>query len=503
MGTAKVPLRELATLFTHLGPNTKAQVMSAFAEAEDNLNFNNSSNINSQQKRKLSGLVASPILTSTLNSRGFDVSWARLDDKRISTYEVQVSFNSVFSNPDVYQIVDTSLALEGIGTTVYVRARGVRFDGQCGPWSDPIQVDAFATTAGPVVYSRGYDDIPSFYKTAGLLMNNLEVQHISITPQRQNGGIVTFGSIGLKDAAPFIAGDKILVRLNSQVLDNIPLDVTPYTESLTQDINVTQNFSIGFGPAFLTHTNFNFSTADQLHPASEAQSGSGSGTFSGWNFFGTGAVGSPQTTFFLTNYASYTQYCTALGDTKKTKYLHLTNLGAAVPSGNTITGFLVTMYGDISPHNYDYTKSKTKVIEFGLIDDTSTRRTSITTGVVWPDSISPVSGDSVPSVSFGGASNLFGETSGFWTPTKVNSANFGIYLRGQFGLAANDTTAATWLGVGTNPSVDMNTSGITVTIYSINANLEARVDVVVTAAGGATLTNCAINAIEFGQAIGS
>src|SRR5258706_2307904 len=116
----KAPLRELASLFSHLSANTKAQITSAFAEAEDMMNFSNNSNINTQDRRALSPAVSSPILTITTNNRGFDVSWERLDNRAISSYEVQVSFDSIFANPTTYNVVDTSLALEGIGTTVYV-----------------------------------------------------------------------------------------------------------------------------------------------------------------------------------------------------------------------------------------------------------------------------------------------------------------------------------------------------------------------------------------------
>lgn len=493
MGNAKVPLRELANLFNHLPANSKAQLQSAFADAEDNLNFNNTANTGNQARRTLSSLVASPVLTATTNSRGFDVSWNRLDDKRISFYEVQVSFDSIFAAPDDYTVVDTSLALEGIGSTVYIRARGVRFDGQCGPWSDPITVDALATAAGPVVYSRGYDQL--FYQTT---TGTNVIQHLSITPERQNGGIVVFGSVGFGTFVGPGPGALVKVKLNSTVLDNIDLNTNPYTSSyVTDTITGDKNFSISYGPVFLEHSAFAFSTADDLHPSVEANSGSGSGTFTGWTFNLGGGLGVPDTTFPSVNYAKYSQTCTAIGETRKTKYLHMTGFGAAVPTGNTVTGIQVVMYGDIVPTHFDPTKSTTKIIEFGLIDDTSTRRATVTTGVAWPDSSS--GSGAIPTITFGGASDLFGEAAGFWTPTKLNSANFGVYMRGQFHVASTDTAAASWIGAGSSVIADFYTYGLTMTIHSVDASGVARIDVLFV--GTADILNCTINAIEFGEAL--
>lgn len=108
---SKVPLRGIASLFDNLDAGTKAQIVGAFSEAEDLFDYHNRSAVDQLERRSISSLVDSPVLTSTTNNRGFDVQWERLADRRISFYEVQVSYASNFVNPDIYKVVDTSLAI--------------------------------------------------------------------------------------------------------------------------------------------------------------------------------------------------------------------------------------------------------------------------------------------------------------------------------------------------------------------------------------------------------
>jgi len=455
----KIPLRGIAALFDHLDPGVKAKLASAFGEAEDLMDFHALSTIDKQDRRKLSGLIASPVLTTATNNRGFDVSWRRLDDRRISSYEVQVSFSSNFSNPDSYNIVDTSLSLEGIGTTVYVRVRGVRFNGDCGPWSDTATIDAFATSAGPVVYTRGLNDIPAFYIDGSVLSAPGPIQHLDVTPQRINGGILVFGS----------CNKTATVRLNGSL--------------------VTNSNGGGFGPVFLTHGSFNFSKADNVFPSAVVNAGAGIGTFTGWSNL-LNAAGTMETDYSNVGLAStdYFQEGLVPGQSLATRFLRLSNFGLAVPGGNTIVGIAVTFTGGW--FGGDVTKSIPSLRALQLIDGGTPRTFSQTTDFPWPGTgtfnyTSPPASGAIPFVTFGGVNDLWGEVAGFWTPAKVNAANFGVQVQGRVRRKFNDVAGdqRIWM------------YGMTTVVYSISPNFVAHINVFTEG----PLLNLTLNVIEFGE----
>lgn len=482
---SKIPLRHIADLFTHLDPGTKARLQSAFAEAEDLMDFHNRSAIEKSDQRTLSADVDSPILTSTTNNRGFDIQWKRLNDRRISFYDVQVSLASNFSNPDDYKVVDTCFSLEGVGTTVYTRVRGVKFDGTCGPWSDSKQIDAFATSAGPVVYTRGFNDVASFYVSNPLLAFPGPIQLINITPERQNGGIVVFGSISVKN--PTISpGDFIKVKLNSTTMTNIPLD------SLA---GIDRSFSMGFGPVFLTHTEFGFSAADDVFPATVAQTGTGSGTHVGWTNTAN-VTGTMETDYSGATATDYLQTGLVAGQSIGSKTLKLSNFGFAVPGTNTISGIEVTFTGGW--FGGDPNKSAPQISLLSLLDETGTARSfSQSSSFPWPgtgvfDLASQPASGTIPSVTFGGTTDLWGESAGFWTPAKINDVDFGVEMIARLRRKFNDSPGDQRVWV----------YGVTMTVYSINADFTARVDVFYNEVSGTgTLLGCTLNAIEFGSAL--
>jgi hypothetical protein len=482
---SKIPLRNIADLFTHLDPGVKANLQSAFAEAEDLMNFHNNSSIGTQTKRVLSADVAAPILTSTTNNRGFDIQWQRLDDRRISFYDVQVSLASNFANPDDYKVVDTCFSLEGVGTTIYTRVRGVKSNGDCGPWSDSKQIDAFATTAGPVVYTRGFDAIPSFYINSPLLAFPGDIQHITITPERQNGGIVVFGSIAVENPS-FSPGDFIKVKLNSTTMTNIPLD------SL---IGFDRPFSMGFGPVFLTHTEFGFSVADDVFPATVSQTGAGAGTHTGWTNTAN-VTGTMETDYSGATATDYLQSGLLVPQALGSKGLKLSNFGFTVPGANTITGIEMTFTGGWFGGNP--AKSAPQISLLSLLDETGTPRSfSQSSSFPWPgtglfDLASQPASGTIPSVTFGGTTDLWGESAGFWTPAKINDVDFGVEVFARLRRRADDIAGdqRVWI------------YGVTMTVYSINADFTARVDVIYNeASGSGVLLGCTLNAVEFGSAL--
>lgn len=482
---SKIPLRNIADLFTNLDAGVKSQLQSAFAEAEDLMDFHNNSAIGKQNKRVLSADIAAPVLTSTTNNRGFDVQWERLDDRRISFYDVQISLASNFADPDDYKVIDTCFSLEGIGTTVFARVRGVKSNGDCGPWSDSEQIDAFATTAGPVVYTRGFGNIPSFYINNPISAFPGDIQHITITPERQNGGIVVFGSISVAHPT-FSPGDFIKVKLNDTTMTNIPLD------SL---VGVDKPFSMGFGPVFLTHTEFGFSAADDVFPATVAQTGAGLGTHTGWTNTAN-AAGTMETDYSGATATDYLQSGLVAGQSLGSKTLRFSNFGFTVPGGNTISGIEATFTGGW--FGGDPTKSNPQISLLSLLDQTGTPRSFSQSSVFpWPgdgtfDLASQPASGAIPFVTFGGVVDLWGESAGFWTPAKINDVDFGVEMIARMRRKFNDTAGNQRVWV----------YGVTMTVFSINADFTARVDVIYNeASGDGTLLGCTINAVEFGSAL--
>ncbi len=133
---SKTALRPFAQLAKHLGPAERGRLESAFADAEDLLNFHSANIPEKLQRRSISGLVQQIVIDVTASTLGAFVSWERLGDPKISLYEIQVSDDNVFSNPETFTSVDTFFAIEGATTAKFIRVRGVRLDGEAGVWSE-------------------------------------------------------------------------------------------------------------------------------------------------------------------------------------------------------------------------------------------------------------------------------------------------------------------------------------------------------------------------------
>lgn len=464
---SKIPLRGIAKLFNHLDPGVRAKLESAFVEAENLIDIHNTSIVNQQTRRKISGLVDAPVVTVTTNSKGFDASWPRLDDQRISFYEVQMSTTSNFADPTTFTVVETSLAVEGVGSTVYIRVRGVRWDGDTGNWSEPQSVDA-TSTAGPLVYSRGLSDIPSFYIADPGVLYPKAIQHLTVTPGRQNGGFLIFGSFGT-DAHP--GNDPALI---------ITLNGVTYSSISAAEYMLADGVGavpMGFGPVFVSHNEFYFGDQNTNTPGTKSNSGSnnitGGGVASGWT---------------LTD--PYTFDCTWTGIHGiaycETKQIDFTNFGFAIPLGNTITGILLEWTaGDNNYSSGIYDPAD--LLALRLLDDTGSPRTNVSTGTQeWGDGTK----------TYGGRSNLWGETAGFWTPAKINDADFGVRFRGKMFVPAGTT-------IVTVQNRQITISDLRMTVYSTNettgdVNIQVRYN---GTSGGGVLKQCTLNVIEFGDAL--
>lgn len=157
-GGPKVPVRALTSLFRELDPQTKNILNSAFADAENLIDFHSESVPERQNRRRISGLIKTINLTGEGNLLGGFVKWERLDDPRISFYELEISDDSVFSNPDRLTSLDTFFSLENIRTVKFVRVRGVRPNGETGLWSNFVRISPHvsAPTVATVDFYQRY-----------------------------------------------------------------------------------------------------------------------------------------------------------------------------------------------------------------------------------------------------------------------------------------------------------------------------------------------------------
>lgn len=132
-----------------------------------------------------------------------------------------------------------------------------------------------------------------------------------------------------------------------------------------------------------------------------------------------GAIAWTNPTNASVNDASYAT--SVLLITQLTHYLKATNFGFNIPGDATITGILVEVE-NLSTISLGTNDNSVKIVKsdgtFG-----STEKASATT---WPTSEAYA--------SYGSATDLWGQT---WTPTDINSANFGV------GISANAVAAGT------------------------------------------------------------
>jgi hypothetical protein len=150
-GGSRLPLRGFTQLLKNLSAVERDRLASAFADAEDMLNFHNTTVPERQTKRRVSGLVQVPVVIADASVLGASVRWERLLDPRISFYEIQIDNNNVFANAEVFTILDTFFTLENVNNVKFVRIRGVRGDGETGNWSDPVRIQP--TITAPEAFS--------------------------------------------------------------------------------------------------------------------------------------------------------------------------------------------------------------------------------------------------------------------------------------------------------------------------------------------------------------
>jgi hypothetical protein len=320
------------------------------------------------------------------------------------------------------------------------------------------------TTGGPVTYSRGFDDVEPFYIDYPGTSWDGPIQHISIDPERQNGGLMIFGSIAFgPNVVGAASGDPLVIV----TLNGVNVVQIADTEMIT---NFGGDNSTGLGPVFVPHDLFYFSETQAMVARTRFTSGSHSST----------GVHTPWTA------ANPTVYSVSIGvgngnRDAQTNDVNFDNFGFLIPSGNTITGIKVTY--TTTDNNFDTgIYDNANLFSIKLLD----------AGVPRADKVaSPDWGNSAQ--SYGDASDKWGEVLGYWTAAKINHADFGVQLRGKVFMpaaASTRTISMTWP---------------TITVYSVNettgsVDVQIRVNVD-PLQGPEGLTACTLNVIEFGDAL--
>lgn len=202
--TTRVPLRGFAKIFSKLPTSVRSIIERSFEEAENLMDFHSRSVPNRQNRRRISGLVAVPVVTGINSIFGGAIRWERAEDPRITMYDVQIDTVNVFPNPTTLQVLEPFFSIEGLTSTRFLRVRAIRFDGRTGNWSNTVQITP-AQEEAPAVFSclfyQAYDDdpepnienvvpfggerIPKFY----------ELFDCTFPVGRDTGGMAVFGYI--------------------------------------------------------------------------------------------------------------------------------------------------------------------------------------------------------------------------------------------------------------------------------------------------------------------
>jgi hypothetical protein len=123
-------------------------------------------------------------------------------------YEVQISDNNVFSDPDTFTVLDTFFAIDGLVATKYVRVRGVRYEGLTGNWSNTAALEP--TIVAPTVFTTTfyteYNKFGESEQTEPDLERSVRysgekaptfytIFETSYTPTNNTGGMMVFGYV--------------------------------------------------------------------------------------------------------------------------------------------------------------------------------------------------------------------------------------------------------------------------------------------------------------------
>jgi len=224
-GHPRVPLRGFANLFRELDPAVADNLRNIFAEAEDLMDYHARSVPQRQTRRKLSGLVDSPTIVAEASFIGASIRWNRLDDNRITMYEVQISDTDSFGNPETLPVFETFFAIENLTGPKWIRVRGVRYDALTGNWSNTVRVDPEVTA--PQVYtsvfyqnysSHSEPNLTSKVRFAGSKLPDFYTLHSkTFIPTEDVGGMLLFGQVSNRLTKPTSSANRIWDRVRWRV----------------------------------------------------------------------------------------------------------------------------------------------------------------------------------------------------------------------------------------------------------------------------------------------
>jgi hypothetical protein len=156
---SKIPLRGFTQLLKNLDPGTRAQLELAFSQAENLIDFHSRTVPERQTRRRISGTISKPVVTAESTIIGAFVRWDRLDDPRITFYEIDISDNNAFtSSLETFTTLEAFFSVENVVTTKFVRVRGVRANGDTGLYSDTVTIRPTITApeASSIEFYPGY-----------------------------------------------------------------------------------------------------------------------------------------------------------------------------------------------------------------------------------------------------------------------------------------------------------------------------------------------------------
>jgi hypothetical protein len=480
-GSEKAPIRGIAKLLLNLSPGLRTKIESAFVEAENLLDFHNRSVVSKQTRREISGLVSAPIVTVTQGVLGVAANWNRLDDPRITLYEVEVSSDDIFSDPTSFNTLDTNFSIENRTAITYMRVRGVRADGKAGPWSE-----GKSATPNTVPVSSNSVDVSDLAANPVTILTDAmtTIQEYNQTIQSLTTAAVVFGSLSVD--IPTVAGGEssldAVIRLNGRIVANygVPtLDSTTTADALESvfiaqtGINAflrpqeTGGTAVGFGPAgseTLTVSKFeDFSATD----AQESGAHGGGGTPTGWSNIQGPTLNDITTATYVTDFGAGSGSAT-------TKFLELFDFDFNIPSTDTIVGVEVHIRAHSTAAVGDSTISFDTV---QLRNDSGTiTGNNNAAGELVPQ-------NTTATYTYGGATDLWGLT---LTPAIVNDADFGFAIK-------FDQVAPT------SGTVTSSVLVVTMCVYtSHSGRVLVRLDGVGTGgSNGLTINNATINVVEF------
>lgn len=153
-------IRSFAKLFTNLTPGQQREFERVFADLENSKEISSLETSLSQLKRKPDARLGIPQLEVFPVIRGALIDWEPIFDQRVWIYEIDVSTTNNFSSFTTVTTFGSSVVIDGLDASRFVRVRGVRRDGTTTPYSN-------VATISPKLFDIIVHSEEDFYVTVG------------------------------------------------------------------------------------------------------------------------------------------------------------------------------------------------------------------------------------------------------------------------------------------------------------------------------------------------